>query len=70
MTILSVSKTQSGSSPLAPLLTTLCFQCMQRLTMVKIVFIGFCDLLTIFGTYEQFISVLWNDFFIDNVRKS
>ena len=28
MTILSVSKTQSGSSLLAPLLTTLCFQCM------------------------------------------
>ena len=27
MTILSVSKTQSGSSLLAPLLTTLCFQC-------------------------------------------
>ena len=70
MTILSVSKTQSGSSLLAPLLTTLCFQCMQRLTMVKIVFIGFCDLLTIFGTYKQFISVLWNDFFIDNVHKS
>ena len=42
---------------------------MQRLTIVKIVFVGFCDLLTFFGTYEQFISVLWNDFFIDNVRK-
>ena len=37
---------------------------MQRLTMVKIVFVGLCDLLTFFGTYEQFISVLWNKFFV------
>ena len=36
---------------------------MDRLTMRKIVFIGLCHLRTIFGTYEQFISVLWNDFF-------
>ena len=36
---------------------------MQRLTMVNIVFVRLSDLRTFFGTYEQFISVLWNDFF-------
>ena len=36
---------------------------MDRLRMGKIVFIGLCHLQTFFGTYEQFISVLWNDFF-------
>ena len=30
---------------------------MQRLTMVNIVLLGF-------GTYEQFISVLWNNSFL------
>ena len=35
---------------------------MQGLTMVNIVFVGLCDLRTCFGTYENFISVLWNDF--------
>ena len=43
---------------------------MQILTTGNIVFVGFCHLRTFFGTYEQFISVLWNNFFIDNVRKS
>ena len=36
---------------------------MERLTMGKIVFVGLCHLRTFFGTYEQFISVLWNGFF-------
>ena len=31
--------------------------------MGKIVFVGLCHLRTFVGTYEQFISVLWNDFF-------
>ena len=35
---------------------------MQKLTTGNIVFVGFCHLRTFFGTYEQFISVLWNDF--------
>ena len=36
---------------------------MDRLTMGKIVLLGLCYLRTFFGTYEQFISVLWNIFF-------
>ena len=43
---------------------------MQRLTIGELVFVGFCHLRNIFGTYKQFISVLWNDFFIGNVHKS
>ena len=43
---------------------------MQRLMMVNTVFVGLCDLQKFFYIYEQFISVLWNFFFIDNVRKS
>ena len=31
--------------------------------MVKIVSVGLCHLRTFVGTYEQFISVLWNNFF-------
>ena len=34
----------------------------QRSTMVNIVFVGLCHLRNYFGTYEQFIGVLWNDF--------
>ena len=26
-------------------------------------FVGLCHLRTFFGTYERFISVLWNEFF-------
>ena len=37
--------------------------------MGKKVFLGLCHLQTFFGTYEQFIRVLWSDVFIDNVRK-
>ena len=36
---------------------------MEGLTMGKIVFVGLCHSQTFSGTYEQFISVLWNDFF-------
>ena len=36
---------------------------MQRLTMVKIVFIGFSDFKIFVGTYKQFKSVLWNELF-------
>ena len=43
---------------------------MQRLTIGEIVLVGLCHLRTAFGTYEQFISVLWNNFLIGNVRKS
>ena len=43
---------------------------MQRLAMGEIVFVGLWHLLTSFDTYEWFISVLWNFFFIGNVRKS
>ena len=31
--------------------------------MGKVVFVGLCHLRTFVGTYEQFISVLWNNFF-------
>ena len=31
--------------------------------------VGLCHLRTFFGTYEQFISVFWNDFLIGYVRK-
>ena len=37
---------------------------MQRLMMGKIVFIGLCHLQIVLGTNEQFISVLWNEFFL------
>ena len=37
---------------------------MQRLTIGEIVFIGLCHLQTFVGTYEQFISVLWNNSFL------
>ena len=36
--------------------------------MGKIVFVGLCHLQTFVDTYKHFRSVLWNDFFIDNVR--
>ena len=32
--------------------------------MGNIVVVGLCHLRTFFGTYEQFISVLWNEFFV------
>ena len=38
--------------------------------MGKIVLVDLCHLQTFCCTYEQFISVLWNVFFIGNVRKS
>ena len=34
---------------------------MQRLTIGEIVFVELCHLRTFLGTYEQFISVLWNN---------
>ena len=43
---------------------------MQKLTMVKILFVGLCDLQTLFGIYEQFMNVLWKKHVIDNVHKS
>ena len=36
---------------------------MQRLTIGEIVFVGLYHFRTLFGTYEEFISVLWNNFF-------
>ena len=35
---------------------------MQKPTMVELVIVGKCHLRTVSGTYEQFISGLWNDF--------
>ena len=43
---------------------------MKRLRMWEIMFVGFRHLQTLFGTYEQFIAVLWNFLFIGNVRKT
>ena len=43
---------------------------MQRLTVGEIVFVRLWHIRTFFGTYEQFIRVLWNVFLIGNVRKS
>ena len=35
---------------------------MQRITMGEIMSVGLWHLQTLFGTYEQFLSVLWNVF--------
>ena len=55
MTILSVSKIQSGSSLLAPLLTTLCFQCTVILNTY--LFVDGCELHRETYSYRQAISM-------------